>query len=392
VNAFAVPGGYVYFTRGILAHFNNEAEFAGVLGHEIGHVTARHAASQYTKQTLGQVLFVGGLIVSKEFRQFADVAQQSLGLLFLKFSRDNESQSDELGVEYSTRIGYDAKEMADFFKTLGRLSAKSGASDIPTFMSTHPNPADRYNKVGKLANEWQNKYQDMNFDVNRDGYLAMIEGLIYGEDPRQGYVESGRFYHPELKFQYPIPNGWATQNSASQVQMAPQDGKALMILTLSSDTDLQTAAQNIVQQFELTQVDSRRLTVNGNQAIAMINDQITQDPNTGKESALRIQTYCIQYNGLIYVLHGLTPRENFARYQNNFNYTMNGFSRLTDASKINVLPEKIHIVSVKSNGTFQQALNGYSVPSARQDELAILNGMELKDIVQAGQKIKILTK
>jgi predicted Zn-dependent protease len=392
VNAFAVPGGYVYFTRGILAHFNNEAEFAGVLGHEIGHVTARHAASQYTKQTLGQVLFIGGLIVSKEFREFADVAQQSLGLLFLKFSRDDESQSDELGVEYSTKIGYDAVEMADFFRTLSRLSAKSGASDIPTFMSTHPNPMDRYNKVGKMANEWQGKSEIANYEVNRDEYLRMIDGLIYGEDPRQGYVENNRFYHPELKFQYPIPVGWQTQNSASQVQMAPKDGKALMILTLSPDSDLQTAAQNIVQQFELTPVDSRSVTVNGMPAIAMLNDQITQDPNTGKESALRIQTYCIQYNGAIYVIHGLAARQDFQRYQNQFNQTMKGFNKLTDASKINVMPEKVKIVSVKSNGTFQQALNGYQVPSARQEEFAILNGMELKDQVQAGQLIKIIGK
>ena len=122
VNAFAVPGGYVYFTRGILAHFNNEAEFAGVLGHEIGHVTARHSAKQYSNQMLAQLGFFVGMVVSPEFRQFADVTQQGLGLLFLKFSRDHESQSDKLGVEYSTKIGYNAHEMADFFKTLSRLS------------------------------------------------------------------------------------------------------------------------------------------------------------------------------------------------------------------------------------------------------------------------------
>ena len=154
VNAFAVPGGFVYFTRGIMAHFNNEAEFAGVLGHEIGHVTARHSASQYSKQVLAQGALMAGVIASEDFRNYAGVAQQGLGLLFLKFGRDDESQSDRLGVEYSTKIGYDAHEMADFFQTLKRLSAKSGQS-IPTFMSTHPDPADRYNNVhpvsGKMA-------------------------------------------------------------------------------------------------------------------------------------------------------------------------------------------------------------------------------------------------
>ena len=105
VNAFAVPGGYVYFTRGIMAHFNNEAEFAGVLGHEIGHVTARHSAEQYTKATLAQVLMIGGMIVSKELRGLANEAQTAMSLLFLKYSRDNESESDALGAEYSTKLG-----------------------------------------------------------------------------------------------------------------------------------------------------------------------------------------------------------------------------------------------------------------------------------------------
>ena len=130
VNAFAVPGGFVYFTRGIMAHFNNEAEFAGVLGHEIGHITARHSAKQYSRAMLGQVGLVAGSIISPEFAQFADVAQQGLQLLFLKFGRDAESQSDKLGVEYSTKIGYDATEMADFFQTLDRLSSQSGS--VPT--------------------------------------------------------------------------------------------------------------------------------------------------------------------------------------------------------------------------------------------------------------------
>ena len=100
VNAFAVPGGYVYFTRGIMAHFNNEAEFAGVLGHEIGHVTARHSAKQYSNAMLGQIGLVAGSIISPEFAQFADIASTGLQLLFLKFARDAESQSDKLGVEY----------------------------------------------------------------------------------------------------------------------------------------------------------------------------------------------------------------------------------------------------------------------------------------------------
>src|SRR5688500_12351869 len=185
VNAFAVPGGYVYFTRGIMAHFNNEAEFAGVLGHEIGHITARHSAKQYSNAMLAQIGLVAGMALSPEFAQFADLAQNGIGLLFLKFGRDAESQSDKLGVEYSTKINYDAEEMAGFFKTLERIQRQSGGEEVPTFLSTHPDPADRENKVSKLAAEWRKKTKASSLKTNRDAYLKIIDELTYGADPKK---------------------------------------------------------------------------------------------------------------------------------------------------------------------------------------------------------------
>ncbi|WP_317128474.1 M48 family metalloprotease [Hymenobacter radiodurans] len=237
INAFAVPGGYVYFTRGIMAHFNNEAQFAGVLGHEIGHITARHSAQQQTKATFGQLLLIGGMIASPQLAQYGEQAMQGLQVLFLKFGRDDERESDRLGVEYSTKIGYDAKQMADFFLTLQReqdkASAAAGAEPIPDFLSSHPNPEDRYNTVKQLAAETQQQVGTTNLAVGRDSYLRMIEGLVYGEDPKQGFVENNTFYHPELKFQFSVPTGWKHQNSPQQFQMAAPDGKALMVLTLA---------------------------------------------------------------------------------------------------------------------------------------------------------------
>jgi predicted Zn-dependent protease len=214
VNAFAVPGGYVYFTRGIMAHFNNEAEFAGVLGHEIGHVTARHSARQYTSTMLAQLGFVLGMVVSEDFRQYSELAGLGLNLLFLQFSRSHESQSDKLGVEYSTKIGYDAHEMANFFQTIQRLQTQSGGG-VPTILSTHPDPGNRYSRVHELAAKQQGGNPNKNLKVNRDSYLKMIDGIIYGEDPAQGYVEGSKFYHPVMKFQFDIPNGQYTFPSAN---------------------------------------------------------------------------------------------------------------------------------------------------------------------------------
>lgn len=389
VNAFAVPGGFVYFTRGIMAHFNNEAEFAGVLGHEIGHITARHSAKQYSNQMLGQVLFIGGLIVSEDFRNFADVASQGMGLLFLKFGRDNESESDMLGVDYSSQIGYDAKEMADFFNTLKRMRNDSGQS-IPTFLSTHPDPADRYNKVKQMASAKQSENPNKQYRVNRDSYLKLIDGIVYGEDPRQGFVENNVFYHPELKFQFPVPQGWRLNNLPIQVQMAPEGGKAMMTMDLTAGTDLNAAANEVIQKNKLNVIEKSNTNVNGLKAIAMISEQIGDSANGAQSPTLRILTYLISYEGKIYKFHGLSNKTDFNRYFSDFQRTMKNFKKLTDLSKINKKPTVIKIKPAKKTGTLQSVLTSYNMKASTYNELSLLNGMNLSDQVKAGTLIKTL--
>ncbi|MEX2231857.1 MAG: M48 family metalloprotease [Cyclobacteriaceae bacterium] len=392
VNAFAVPGGFVYFTRGIMAHFNNEAEFAGVLGHEIGHITARHSAKQYSNAMLGQIGLVAGSIISPEFAQYADVASQGLQLLFLKFGRDAESQSDKLGVEYSTKIGYDAAEMADFFKTLDRLGSKSGG-EVPTFLSTHPDPADRESKVAKLAAEWKRKTKATDFEVNRDSYLKMIDGLVYGEDPKQGFVENNVFYHPVLKFQFGIPTSWAVQNTPQQVQMAPSDGKAVMMLTLAEGTSLETAAQATLQKYQLKVLDSKQQRINGLPAIVLIADQQPQQQQQQQQQAqqtIRALMYFIQYGGNIYNLIGISSQTDFNAYQQLFQSTMGTFRELADPSKINKQAERVRVKTVRQDGILSQAFSGLRVEQKRMEELAILNGMTLNDKVERGMLIKVI--
>lgn len=391
INAFALPGGYVYFTRGIMAHFNNEAQFAGVLGHEIGHVTARHSAEQYTKQTLGQILFVGGLIISPEFRQFANEAQQGLGLLFLQNSRSNESQSDILGVNYSSYIGYDAREMADFFETLKRKTANTEAGRIPEFMSTHPDPGKRYETVKELANEWQAENNASNLKINRNQYLNLIDNMIYGEDPKQGYTDNNIFYHPVLKFQFPYPNGWQLMNSPTQVQMASKDGKALSIFTLSQQKSIQAAKQEIIEKLKLQVQRDLDMKVGGFDAYGMVSKQVNEGQG-GQSQTLAVQTVLINYSGTIYVFHGVSDEKEFSKYEQSFDYIMTNFKRLTDPDRLNVKPERIDIVDVKQNGKLSQVLNSYKIPSKRHEEMAILNGMQVSQQLSKGSKIKIVKK
>lgn len=384
INAFAVPGGYIYFTRGIMAHFNNEAEMAGVLGHEIGHVTARHSVAQQRNAMLGQLGIIAGVIINPKLAQFAEAASQGVGLMLLKFGRDAERQADELGVEYSTKINYDAQHMSNFFVTLQRQGEKSGSAELPGFLSTHPDPGEREVTVAKLATEWKQKLNVTNAQVNREAYLRRIEGLVYGEDPREGYLENNVFYHPVLRFQFATPADWAYLNSPQQVQLAPKDGKALMFLAMAPGKTLNEAATNVLQQNQLQAVESRETTVNGLRAIAMIADRAQE------QGTLRTLSYLVQYGENIYLMLGVAAIADFQNYQPYFLNTMQSFRELNDASRLNKKPQRIRIRAVKQNGTLERALRDHDMSQQRLEELALLNGMRLADPVTAGMLIKIV--
>jgi predicted Zn-dependent protease len=391
VNAFAVPGGYVYFTRGILAHFNNEAEFAGVLGHEIGHIAARHSARQQTGQILGQVGVVAGMVLSETVRSMADQVQQSLGLLMLSYSRAHETEADEIGVKYSSKIGYDAHQMADFFGTLKRISEKSGQS-IPTFQSTHPDPGDRKTKVDALATKFQTENPGK-YNVERDSYLRKIEGLIYGNDPKQGFVENGQFYHPELKLQFPVPKEWQYENTPSQFQMAAKDGKSMMLFTMAEGKTLDEAAAAVVKNYSLKVSENNKTTINGNPAIVMVSTQVQEGQATqAAEATTQVASWLIQYGGNIYALHGVSSAASFGSVSGQFKNVAQGFRSVSDPSILNRQPERIRVKAVQRSGTLRDALKDNGQADNRLDEIAIINGMELNDRVDKGMLIKTLGK
>lgn len=390
INAFAVPGGYIYFTRGILAQFNNEAELIGVLGHEMGHVTARHTASQQSKQQLGQLLLVGGMIASEDFREFADYAMQGMQLLFLKFSRDNEREADRLGVEYASKIGYDAHKMADFFNVLNKMKMADNHAGVPTFLSTHPDPGDRYNAVNHKSEEWQDSLNYSNWLVNENRYLQMIDGLVYGENPRHGFVEANTFYHPDLKFKYPVPKKWQLVNSPMQVQMAPDDGKAMMVFFMAQQKSLEEAGQEALDELQLEVMDSKRRNVNGFPAIIAVSQKVSQNQQTGQQQTIKVLSYILQKDENIFVFHGVAEDVDFNSYFRVFESTMANFALLTEPSKLNVQPKRIKIQSVQRTGSLADAFKYFGVPQNQVDELALLNNLELSEKVARGKLIKII--
>ncbi|SHM99064.1 Putative Zn-dependent protease [Cyclobacterium lianum] len=385
INAFAVPGGFVYFTRGIMAHFNNEAEFAGVLGHEIGHVTARHSVIQQRNAMLGQLGMIAGIVLVPQLSDFVEPLSQGMQLALLSFGRDAERQSDELGVEYSSKIGYDAVEMAGFFETLERQQAKQGGSPVPEFLSTHPSPSERNVTVARLAQDWKAKLDLNETEINRESYLRRIEGLVYGEDPRQGFVENQVFYHPELKFYFPVPGEWSLQNTPQQVQMAPKSGEAVMSLTLSSGDNLRDLANQMVEQYKLEVLSIKEEKVNGLSSLQL---QAAQTQENG--SSIRLLVYFIRHAETTYRLMGLAEGNNFGRYEQDFLGTMNNFSELKAADKLNRQPERLAIKSINQPTTLERALKNYQIPDKRLEEMAILNGMRLDETLEAGTLIKVV--
>jgi predicted Zn-dependent protease len=386
INAFAVPGGFVYFTRGIMAHFNNEAEFAGVLGHEIGHVTARHSVIQQRNQLFGQLGLLAGVLLVPQLGEFTEPLSQGMQLALLKFGRDAERQSDELGVDYSSQIGYDATEMAGFFETLERQQEDSGSSEVPPFLSTHPSPDERNATVEKLAMDWQQKSKMTEFKINRDSYLRKIDGLIVGEDPKQGFVENSTFYHPVLKIQFPIPTSWKHQNTPQQFQMAPIEGDAVMILTLAQGATLEEASDAVLEKYSLTLVESKKETINGMPAVTMVAEQKQEATTT------RVLSSLIQFEGNIFSLMGVSDLSKFASYEPVFLNTIRNFKELRDSEKLNRKPDSIKIKTIPQQMTLQEAFQNFGMPSDRFEELALLNGMQLTDQLSKGMLIKVVGK
>ncbi|MBS1237797.1 MAG: peptidase, partial [Deltaproteobacteria bacterium] len=384
VNAFAVPGGYVYFTRGILANLNNEAELAGVMGHEIGHITARHSAQQYSRAQLAQFgLVVGGLFMPD---LVSGVAQLGVGMLFLSFSRDNERQADSLGVEYASKAGYDARELAAFFETLERMNPGSDRSGLPGWFSTHPSPEDRVVTVRKEAREWQQKLGMKESKLNREVYLKHIDGLVYGDDPRQGYVDEGIFYHPDMGFQFPIPANWKVNNTPSQVQIMNENKEGGIIFSVANAPSPKEAAAKFVQANRASVLASDSVTVGGFPAHRLVCNI------KGESSTIRVVSYFIHKDKSIFYFHGLSAPSVFDKHLNTFEKTMSGFKELSDPKKINVKPDRIRLRTTKAAGSVESAFRTMGIPKDDLDDIALLNGMELSENLPANTLVKVIEK
>ena len=389
INAFAIPGGYVYFTRGILAYINTEAELAGVMGHEIGHVTARHSVSQMTRSQVAQIGIGAASILSPTFGQFGEAAGGALGVWFLKFSRDDERQADQLGVEYAARAGYDPREVSNFFDVLRRLSEASERETMPGWMATHPDPGERVTTTRAAAQQWiaQLGLTPERMTVNRDAHLRSIDGLVYGDNPREGFVEEGRFYHPELQFQMTFPAGWKVENTRSAVYALEPNSAAQIQLKLANapqGTTAEAYARQLAAQ-GLSPISGGPVTINGNRAYLAL--YTLRDGGGATVPALAA---FIEHRQQLYEILG--PMTDLARYRSPIEAAMRSFDRLTTPRILGMQPDHLRIYTARQGDTLQSLADRYANPRVSVDDLALLNRLAASQPLTPGRLIKVVEK
>jgi len=384
VNAFAAPGGYIFVTRGILADLNSYAQLAGVVGHEIGHVTARH----YVRQASRQELFGLGLgvaqVVSPTVARFGSQAQQGLGVLFLKYSRDQETQADQLGVEYSYKGGYDPREMPATYHALAQIAERAG-SRTPTYLSTHPDPLAREVTTRALATATVGARTDLR--VDHDAYLRAVDGLVYGDDPRQGYFEDDRFYDPGLRFTIDFPHAWQHQNGHSAVLAAPSGGGAVLQLTaldLAGSTPSDYVARLQAQGKITTSVGGPR-ALNGQPGWT---GRVATKDDQGNPVWLEL-ALMQQAPGHAYQLVGQLEMSNANDLL--FQSVAQSFRTLTDPARFDPTPMRVRVLPAPRTGLFQDVVPTLGGQGISLAETAIVNGMALDDQVRKGQLVKIVT-
>lgn len=390
-NAFALPGGYIYTTRQLVALMNNEAELAGVLGHEVGHVAARHSQRRQQASQRNSILGALGSILSGVLLGNSQIGQvisrgiqQGSQLLTLKFSRSQELEADRLGQQYLARAGYDPRAMATVLASLAmqnsldaQLQGRS-AAQVPSWASTHPDPASRVATANKLAGSTGGL-------TNRDTFLTRIDGLLYGDDPRQGMVEGQRFIHPELQLAFTAPNGFYMVNGTQAVSINGQSGQA-QLTTAPYNGSLETYVYSVFQQIggqnsQLRPSQVSRTTVNG---IPAAYATARANTNSGQVDVTVFAYEFARDRG--YHFQAMTA----AGRGSVFNPMFASMRRITAAEAGRIVPRRIDVVTVGPRDTVQSLAGRMAYTTGQLDRFRVLNGLRSSDVLRPGQKVKLV--
>ncbi|QKG71382.1 M48 family metalloprotease [Erythrobacter mangrovi] len=391
-NAFAIPGGYIYTTRQLVALMNNEAELAGVLGHEVGHVAARHSQRRQAAAQRNTLLGAAGAILSGILlgdsglgQQIGQTLMQGSQLLTLKFSRSQELEADGLGIRYLNQAGYDPHAMATVLQSLAsqnaldaRLQGRDNAT-IPEWASTHPDPASRVAGANATA-------QGLSGVTNRDTFLTRIDGLLYGDDPKQGVIEGREFIHPELRLAFTAPQGFYMVNGTRAVTVNGQSGKAQLTLGQYNgnlNTYVQGVFSGLSQQQQVTPSSIQRTTVNGLPAAY----GTARVASGGSQVDVTVFAYEFASDRAYHFL-AITP----AGQASTFNEMFSSMRRISAQQAGNIIPRVIDVITVRVGDTVASLASRMAYSDNQVERFRVLNGLGANDGVVAGQKVKIVVR
>ncbi len=379
VNAFALPGGFIFVTRGLLTHMGSEAQLAAVMGHEIGHVTGRHSVRMMSKATLAQLGLAAGMVFSETMRSVGQLGMAGLQLLFLKYGRDAEREADELGYRYSLANKFDVRSMPEVFNTLKRVGEASGQSRLPSWMATHPSPDERIARINAFIAE-RNPPPGT---VDREKFLAVTDGMVFGPNPRQGYFEGNTFKHPELRFQIAVPSGWKAQNLAQAVVAESPEGNAGYQLSAGKEVAPAQALEQFTAQEGITAVERVDAKVAGAPTAAA---RFAAQTQGGKVQGL---VSFFTHQGRTFQILGMGAPEAYAASEATLRQVVESFAPLTDPAALAVRPARLKVVTVDRASTLAEFAARY--PSGLSPErISIINQLEPGSRLEPGQKIKVI--
>jgi predicted Zn-dependent protease len=387
VNAFALPGGYIYLTRGIMSYLDDEAELAGVLGHEIGHVTARHAAQQYTRAATASIGLTIGSIFFPGMRPFGSLAETGLGILFLKYGRGDELQADRLGARYAVTNAWDPAGVPALLTTLQRIEEMSDRRGIPNWASTHPHPEDRVERVQPVVAELMRE-APATLRLDREAYLRRIDGLVHGDDPREGVVRGNNFLHPDLRFALTFPDGWEVTNGKEAVVAKDPGREVMMVLQFVRQTrgrTLEEAATRGMRDDGYRQIEGARTTINGLDAYLG-----TYQGNAPKLGRVTTRAAHIQAGRTVYLLAGLARPDDYPVVERDFAAAIRSFRPLDRAEAADIRPNRIDLYVVRPGDTWQSIAQRAGQGNLKATTLAIMNNSAINAQPEPGRQIKIV--
>ena len=391
-NAFAIPGGYIYTTRQLVALMNNEAELGGVLGHEAAHVALRHSNSRQSAATKNQIFGVIGSVLSGVLLGNSQVGQilqqgfqQGSQLLTLKFSRTQESEADTYGIRYLSRAGYDPRAMGTVLQSLANQNALDarmmGTSDqVPAWASTHPDPASRVRSALSQAGSSPRGV------TNRDIFLSRINGLVYGDSAEQGFVEGRTFRHPIERIAFDAPSGFYLVNGTQAVAITGQGGKG-QFTTAAFDGNLDNYVTNVFNAFgqsnkaQLSPGEVQSTTVNGIPAAYS-----TARVNSGN-GQVDVTVFAYKWDAS-HAYHFMTITQ---AGQQPFNDMFGSVRRLTNAQAAALKSRRLQVLTVKSGDTVQTMAARMAYTDAAMERFLVLNGLSAGARLTPGQKVKVVT-